>query len=286
MWGDADRPRPIRSNTRMNRPAISPAPPSRAMRLYLQAVIATGSVVLDPGRSGRRPDAASRRRGWRWPGWRCCPDGSGSVSRRSQPRSASTTRSSLPPRCCSGPRRRRSRSPPHSILYSLRRRRPMQQLAFNAAALALSMWASASAFFAIAGRRPAGDRSRADRAAGAAAAGADRRLLRAQLGLDRARRRPRLAVSRRFRSGARHFRWLWVGYLGAGVGRVLPHPAAAAARASRRRPWCCRCWRCSTSRCVRRSDGSTTRGAISAISTDCISRPSKRSRWRSTPRTT
>ena len=42
-----------------------------------------------------------------------------------------------------------------------------------------------------------------------------RRLLRAQLGIDRGRRRPRLAAVADSRSGGSNFRWLWVGYLGA-----------------------------------------------------------------------
>src|SRR3954449_10201314 len=35
----------------------------------------------------------------------------------------------------------------HSLLYSLRRRRPRRQVLFNAAALGLSMWASAHVFY-------------------------------------------------------------------------------------------------------------------------------------------
>jgi putative nucleotidyltransferase with HDIG domain len=42
----------------------------------------------------------------------------------------------------------------HSLVYSIRRRRPASQLAFNAAALALSMWTAARAFFALAGVAP------------------------------------------------------------------------------------------------------------------------------------
>ena len=63
-------------------------------------------------------------------------------------------------------------------VFSLRRRQPARQLAFNTAALALSMWCARGAFFALAGVEPLGDRRRADRAAGPAAARADGRLLR------------------------------------------------------------------------------------------------------------
>ena len=42
----------------------------------------------------------------------------------------------------------------HSIVHSLRRRRPLRQITFNAASLGLSMWASAHAFYALSGVAP------------------------------------------------------------------------------------------------------------------------------------
>ncbi len=126
------------------------------------------------------------------------------------------------------------------------------------------MWASARAFFALAGVAPLAIDHAPIAPLVAAAARADGRLLRAQLGPDRGRRRPRQRAVADSRSGGSNFRWLWVGYLGAASVAFCLDPAAAAAAASPRRRWCCRCSRCSTSRCVRRSDGSTMRGAISA----------------------
>ena len=87
----------------MNRPAISPAPPSRALRAVSAGRRRAGAVVL-PGRSRRRADAASARRGWRWPRSRCCPAGSGSVSRSVSATIAIDDTFSSPPRCCSGRR--------------------------------------------------------------------------------------------------------------------------------------------------------------------------------------
>src|SRR5206468_2100172 len=42
----------------------------------------------------------------------------------------------------------------HSFVYSVRRRRPARHMTFNAAALALSMWTAARAFFAVTGVAP------------------------------------------------------------------------------------------------------------------------------------
>src|SRR5262249_46826982 len=42
----------------------------------------------------------------------------------------------------------------HALLYSLRRRRPLRQSAFNAASLGFSMWASAHVFYALSGVQP------------------------------------------------------------------------------------------------------------------------------------
>ncbi len=123
------------------------------MRLYLQAVIATGSVVLIEAGVGAvrtpHPEAWLALAGLALlSGWF-----------RLSFKSVSATIGIDDTFCIAtallfGPAPATLAIAAHSILYSLRRRRPMQQLAFNAAALAFSMWASASAFFAIAGVGP------------------------------------------------------------------------------------------------------------------------------------
>jgi len=103
----------------------------------------------------------------------------------------------------------------HTLVYSLRRRRPARQMLFNAASPALSMWASAHAFFALSGVAPL------------AVSGApitklvlpllvmeaihflvNTSLTAVAVGLDTGQNP--LDVWRN------NFRWLWVGFLGAG----------------------------------------------------------------------
>src|SRR4051794_34053849 len=102
----------------------------------------------------------------------------------------------------------------HSIVYTLRRRRPIPQVAFNAAALALSMWCSASTFFALAGVGPlAFAHAPVTPLVGPLLAltavyfGLNSALTAIAVGLD-SRQSP-LQIWRQ------NFRWLWVGYLGA-----------------------------------------------------------------------
>ena len=160
MWGDADDRRPIRSNTRMNRPATSVRLRRRARCACIcRPSSRSGALVLVAVRDRRGARRRIRWRGWRWPGWRCCPAGSGcsftSVVGHDRDRRHVLHRHRAAVRAGAGDARDRR---PLRSLFSLRRRRPMQQLAFNAAALALSMWVSASAFFALAGVGAAGDR--------------------------------------------------------------------------------------------------------------------------------
>ena len=146
-----------------------------------------------------------------------------------------------------------------------RRRMPARQLAFNTAALGDLDAGGRRATFFCAGRcRAAGDRARADRAAGRCRWSALTRVYFAlNSGPHRDRGRPRhAAVADR---GLEPALPLAVDRLPRRrVGRLLPDPAAAAGAASPRRRWCCRCSRCSISRCARRSGASTMRGAISA----------------------
>ena len=82
-----------------------------------------------------------------------------------------------------------------------------------------------------------------------------------------------------------HFLWLSVNYFAAASVAfcliLLIHQASLMRRSS-----CCRCSLCFTSRCGRRSAASRMRSSISRISIVCICRQSRRSRWRSTPKTT
>jgi len=102
----------------------------------------------------------------------------------------------------------------HSVLYSVRRRRPVRQLTFNAAALALSMWASASAFFALSGVAPlAVSEAPITRLVAPLLAmavvyfAANSALTAIAVGMDSGQRP--LDVWKA------NFRWLWVSYLGA-----------------------------------------------------------------------
>jgi putative nucleotidyltransferase with HDIG domain len=103
----------------------------------------------------------------------------------------------------------------HSLLYSLRRRRPRRQVLFNAAALGLSMWASAHVFYWMSGVAPL------------ALSGAPiTRVVLPLLAMEAvyfALNTVMTAVAVGLDTGQhpavvwKHmFRWLWVGYLGAG----------------------------------------------------------------------
>ena len=68
-----------------------------------------------------------------------------------------------------------------------------RQIAFNTAALAVSMWVGSHAFFLAAGIAPLSQSQAVAGSAGPAAARDDGRLFRAELGADGDRRRPRHA---------------------------------------------------------------------------------------------
>ena len=116
-----------------------------------------------------------------------------------------------------------------SCLYSCQRRMPTRQITFNTAATAVSMWSGAQVFFSS----PACRRSRSPSrpsprwslplvAFTVVYFALNSGLTAVAVGLDT--RQSPLDVWRR------NFRWLWVGYLGAGVGGVLSGPAASAAQ--------------------------------------------------------
>src|SRR3954470_574353 len=102
----------------------------------------------------------------------------------------------------------------HSIVYTLRRRRPLPPVALNAAALALSMWCSASLFFALAGVEPlAFAQAPVTPLVGplvvltAVYFGLNSALTAIAVGLD--------SHQSPLQIWKQNFRWLWVGYLGA-----------------------------------------------------------------------
>src|SRR5712671_7092835 len=102
----------------------------------------------------------------------------------------------------------------HSVVYSLRRRRPVRQMTFNAAALALSMWGSAETFFVLARVGPlAIAQTPITQLVGPLIAlasvyfGLNSGLTAVAVGLDSDQ--PPIDVWKQ------NFRWLWVGYLAA-----------------------------------------------------------------------
>jgi putative nucleotidyltransferase with HDIG domain len=102
----------------------------------------------------------------------------------------------------------------HVFVYSVRRRRPARQAAFNAAALALSMWGSWRAFFALAGVAPLaiGHAPIAPLVGPLVALtlvyfALNSGLTAVAVGLD--------SGQSPFEIWKRNFQWLWVGYLGA-----------------------------------------------------------------------
>jgi len=101
----------------------------------------------------------------------------------------------------------------HSVVYSMRRRRPGRQMAFNAAALALSMWGSARAFFLFAGVGPLAIAQTAITslvgpllALAVVYFALNSGLTAVAVGLDS--RQSAIEVWKK------NFRWLWIGYLG------------------------------------------------------------------------
>jgi putative nucleotidyltransferase with HDIG domain len=102
----------------------------------------------------------------------------------------------------------------HALTYSIRRRWPVRQIAFNAAALATATWIGASAFFALAGvpvlsvgHTPVVKLVLPLLAFTAAYFALNSGLTAVAVGLD--------AGQSPVGIWKRNFRWLWVGYLGA-----------------------------------------------------------------------
>jgi putative nucleotidyltransferase with HDIG domain len=103
----------------------------------------------------------------------------------------------------------------HALVYSLRRRRPLRQAAFNAASLALSMWTSAHVFYALSGVAPLAVSNTPITevvlqilALEAVYFAINSGMMAVAVGFDTSQ--SPFAVWRT------NFRWLWVGYLGAG----------------------------------------------------------------------
>jgi putative nucleotidyltransferase with HDIG domain len=197
----------------MSKPAKSSAPLSPAIRLYLQVVVAAGSLVLVQALFG----AARTPHPLAW----LTLAGLALVSGwfRLSFKSVSATVGIDDTFCIAaallfGPSVATLAVAAHSLVYSLRRRRPIRQTAFNAAALSLSMWWSASAFFALAGVGPlAVAHAPITPLVGPLLAltavyfALNSGLTAIAVGLD-ARQSP-------FQIWKQNFRWLWVGYLGA-----------------------------------------------------------------------
>jgi putative nucleotidyltransferase with HDIG domain len=103
----------------------------------------------------------------------------------------------------------------HALVYSLRRRRPIRQITFNAASLGLSMWTSAHVFYALSGVSPL-----------AVSEAPITQLVLPILALEAVYftiNTSMMAVAVGLDTGQSpatvwkaNFRWLWVGYLGAG----------------------------------------------------------------------
>src|SRR3954466_3131244 len=137
----------------MSNAATSPAPLSPAIRGYLLAVVAIGSVVLVQAlfAAARTPQplawvalaALALLSGWFRLSFK-------SVSATAGIDDTFWIAAAL----LFGPGVATLAVAAHSLVYSLRRRRPIAQMAFNASALALSMWCSAGAFFSLAGVGP------------------------------------------------------------------------------------------------------------------------------------
>jgi putative nucleotidyltransferase with HDIG domain len=197
----------------MNKVATKSAALSPAIRLYLQAVVAMGSLVLVQAVFG----AARTPQPMAWLSLGALALLSGWF--RLSVKSISATVGIDDTFCIAaallfGPSVATLAVAAHSIVYTLRRRRPIPQVAFNAAALALSMWCSASVFFALSGvgplafaQAPVAPLVAPLLALTAVYFGLNSALTAIAVGLD-SRQSP-------LQIWKQNFRWLWVGYLGA-----------------------------------------------------------------------
>ncbi|MGH9141905.1 MAG: hypothetical protein ACRD2I_12300, partial [Vicinamibacterales bacterium] len=137
----------------MSKPATSAAPLSPAIRLYLQVVVAMGSLVLVQAMlvAARTPHPLA----WLTVAGLALLSGWFRLSVKSVSATVGIDDTfSIAAALLFGPGVATLAVAAHSLVYSLRRRRPIRQTAFNAAALSLSMWYSANAFFALAGVGP------------------------------------------------------------------------------------------------------------------------------------
>ena len=197
----------------MSEPAVRPASPSRALTAYLFVVVVAGALVL-----GHSALAAAQTPKPLWwlalggvvilAGWFRMNIASVSATIGIEDTFLIATALLFGP------------APPtlavavSALLFSLRRGTPVRQVAFNIAALSLSIWGGARTFFALAGVEPL--------AIGHAPVARlvvplmaltvvfyvlNSGLTAVAVGLD-SRQSPIDVWSR-------HFRWLWVGYLGA-----------------------------------------------------------------------
>ncbi len=197
----------------MSQTATSPVPPSRVLRLYLQVVIAAGSVVLGQSVWGaaHTPHPAA----WLTLAGLALVCGWFRLSFKS----VSATIGIDDTFCIAtallfGPAPATLAIAAHSLLYSIRRRRPLRQMAFNVAALALAMSGSANTFFRLAGVGPlAIANAPITPLVGPLLALTivyfvlNSGLTAVAVGLD-SRQSP-------VQIWKQNFRWLWVGYLGA-----------------------------------------------------------------------
>jgi putative nucleotidyltransferase with HDIG domain len=186
---------------------------SPAIRLYLQAVVAMGSIVLAQAlfAAARTPQPLA----WLMLAALALLSGWFRLSFKSVSATAGIDDTFwIAAALLFGPGVATLAVAAHSLVYSLRRRRPVRQMAFNASALALSMWCSASAFFALAGVGPlAIEHAPITPLVGPLLAltgvyfALNSGLTAIAVGLD-SRQSP-------FQIWKQNFRWLWVGYLGA-----------------------------------------------------------------------
>ena len=197
----------------MSDPAARPAPLSGRLRLYIQVVVVAGAIVLLQATL----DAARTPQPLAWLtlaglallcGWFRMTFSSVAASIGIDDTFCIVTALLF------GPGPATLAIVLHAVVYSLRLRRPVRQMVFNAAALALSMWGASRAFFALAGVAPLaiGHASIAPLALPTLALAVvyftlNSGLTAIAVGLDT--RKSAIEI------WSRHFRWLSVGYLGA-----------------------------------------------------------------------
>jgi putative nucleotidyltransferase with HDIG domain len=197
----------------MSASAVCPAPPSRALRLYLQVVIAAGTMLLayTVFEAVRTPQPLA----WLALAGLALLSGWFRLSFKSVSATIGVDDTFwIATALLFGPAPATLALVAHALVYSVRRRRPARQMAFNAAALALSMWASGSTFFALAGVGPLAIQHAPITplvwplvALTGVYFALNSGFTAIAVGLD-TRHSP-------FQVWKQNFRWLWVGYLGA-----------------------------------------------------------------------